>query len=623
MTPTSPTTPQKHLSYHSYHVQSTSSSLLIHSSSPAQIPGSVHRPSRSMGNLHNILGHGDSGHSSVKGKGVDKTEVDDRRRSVDSPRVRRLGRSETLPDWLIKGKEKGNVKDVNLPENPKQWAPSELAQYLAHELRTGGPDGTGRILPTPLILDIESWVLRQRVSGKAFLDGSSEGWGSNTSRAPPFIPLLQMIARRLRRRSLLDPQLTRSPTLLEEDEKSYDDGPTGVRRMVKAYDARSSASDVSFSSDDEGELPQLVAQHTGDSVIERWRRWEETGEALKPSEHEEYIQGYGRKRNLSDASGLLSVSHGSIMPEGVGRTSPPLEERLKEVGEKLDDEGQDMRGATIKVPLKAANLLVSPDELFHEPVTPEPLQQCGLLVGKSEPLDSKFQSASERRSIRSLTSVTSALEHTAQTSGLGVPAESDSKEATPSATPSKAKVLPPNEILATGGHFSRNVNRYATLGKSSTNRRHPHQLLSFERNDGDASEQDEGNDEGHWETARKVTLKPTRPAARNLSKPDIKPTDKDKEEKEKKMEEQVAQLMERIKGLEERLQATTSSGTSLPVVPANVPPKERKFSLLDFPGSDKDGNDGLPRRIKELPVYLFLAGVSVGAIMVGVILRRR
>lgn len=75
-----------------------------------------------MGNLHNILGHGDSGHSSVKGKGVDKTEVDDRRRSVDSPRVRRLGRSETLPDWLIKGKEKGNVKDVNLPENPKQWA---------------------------------------------------------------------------------------------------------------------------------------------------------------------------------------------------------------------------------------------------------------------------------------------------------------------------------------------------------------------------------------------------------------------------------------------------------------------------------------------------------------------
>lgn len=123
MTPTSPTTPQKHLSYHSYHVQSTSSSLLTRSGSPAQILGSVHRPSRSMGNLHNILGHGDPGHSSVKGKGVDKTEVDDRRRSVDSPGVRRLGRrSETLPDWLVKGKGKGSVKDINLPQNPKQWA---------------------------------------------------------------------------------------------------------------------------------------------------------------------------------------------------------------------------------------------------------------------------------------------------------------------------------------------------------------------------------------------------------------------------------------------------------------------------------------------------------------------
>lgn len=117
-------------------------------------------------------------HSSLKGKGVDKSEVDDRRRSMDSPGLRKLGRrSETLPDWLVKGKEKGRVKDINLPGNPKQWAPSELAQYLTYELRTGGPDGTGKILPAPLIADIESWVLRQRVSGTLFLEGSSEGWG--------------------------------------------------------------------------------------------------------------------------------------------------------------------------------------------------------------------------------------------------------------------------------------------------------------------------------------------------------------------------------------------------------------------------------------------------------------
>lgn len=569
-------------------------------------------------------------HSSLKGKGVDKSEVDDRRRSMDSPGLRKLGRrSETLPDWLVKGKEKGRVKDINLPGNPKQWAPSELAQYLTYELRTGGPDGTGKILPAPLIADIESWVLRQRVSGTLFLEGSSEGWGNNTSRAPPFIPLLQTIARRLRRRSLLDPhslpnsRFPGSSTLLEEDETSYDDATTGVKRMAKAYDARSSASETSFSGDDEGELSRLVAQHTGDSVIERWRRWEETGEALKPSEHEEYIQGYGRKRNLSDVSSLSSVSHGSATSERVGRKSPTMEEMLQDVGENLDDEDEDMGRATIKPPPKAADAILSPDGRLHKQATSEPLQQYDPLVDKLKSPNSNFYSISERRSIRGRASVAPALEHAIRPSGLDVPAEPDSKEVTPSATPSKAKVLPPNELLTNGGHFPENMNRYATLGKSSTNRRHPHQLLSLELNDGDADEQDEGSDEGHWETARKVTLRPTRAAAHDSSKADIRPTDKVKEKEEKKMGEQMAQLMERIKDLEERLQTATSSNVLPPVVPVNVPPREKKFALLDLLGWSKDEEDDLPRRVKELPAYLFLVGVGVGAIVVGVILRRR
>ena len=48
--------------------------------------------------------------------------------------------------------------------------------YLTSTLRTGGPDGTGQILPAPLVEDIKTWVLRQQVSGRTFLRGNTEGW---------------------------------------------------------------------------------------------------------------------------------------------------------------------------------------------------------------------------------------------------------------------------------------------------------------------------------------------------------------------------------------------------------------------------------------------------------------
>jgi hypothetical protein len=55
-------------------------------------------------------------------------------------------------------------------------AASELSQYLGNTLRNGGPDGSGQILPIPLVEDIKSWVLRQRVNGRDFLRNSSDIW---------------------------------------------------------------------------------------------------------------------------------------------------------------------------------------------------------------------------------------------------------------------------------------------------------------------------------------------------------------------------------------------------------------------------------------------------------------
>jgi len=95
--------------------------------------------------------------------------------NVESPSVRpRMRRSGTLPTLssVAEKKEKGE----EVPINPKLWTPSELARYLGQNLRTGGSGGSGQTLPAPLVKDIESWVLRQQVTGRVFLKGNADGW---------------------------------------------------------------------------------------------------------------------------------------------------------------------------------------------------------------------------------------------------------------------------------------------------------------------------------------------------------------------------------------------------------------------------------------------------------------
>lgn len=120
----------------------------------------------------------------------------------------RSGRSGTLPSFMQDGKVTPKEKDLQLPVShlllkiwratdevvkpetmdwyaPRNMLPrhqadetaSELASYLGKVLRTGGEDGTGQILPAPLVEDIKSWVLRQQVTGRAFLRGNAESWG--------------------------------------------------------------------------------------------------------------------------------------------------------------------------------------------------------------------------------------------------------------------------------------------------------------------------------------------------------------------------------------------------------------------------------------------------------------
>ena len=124
-----------------------------------------------------------------KGKDADREA---RRRSIDgsspAPSVPKLRRSGTLPVFQ-KDEQMTPTKDsipvrfypvfgqvhgiANIKDNPKHWSPAHLARYLTTTLRNGD---AGHTLPAPLIRDIEAWVLRQQVNGRAFLKGQSEAW---------------------------------------------------------------------------------------------------------------------------------------------------------------------------------------------------------------------------------------------------------------------------------------------------------------------------------------------------------------------------------------------------------------------------------------------------------------
>ncbi|WVN90940.1 uncharacterized protein L203_106185 [Cryptococcus depauperatus CBS 7841] len=591
-------------------VQSTLSLGLASSTCPVQpsTPSFAHRISRSLSNL-----------SVRENEEIDQSteETEDRRWSMDSPSVcRRTGkmRSETLPDWLTPGKEKRKVKEIKLPLDPEQWTPFELSQYLSHKLQTGGPGGTGRVLPAPLISDIEVWVLRQRVSGKIFLDGSSDGWGSSTSRAPPFISLLKSVSRQLRRTFNATAYSTRlssrSPTLMEKEEFSDDDGPIGVRRMIIAYDARSSALASSPSDagcDDQHEAPKLVAQHTGESVIERWRKWEATGSLVMPSQHEDYVQGYGRKRNFSDASDLSRTSGTSSLSSVSETTSPVMEELLAEREIHMAESSAD---GNIK-PASPVKELLSDFALSDTTagLTPPPSYTSSL--GQSL----LFSVASENPSKPSngdRKSVTPTPESPKST-GLHIfsdliPADAEEHTQTPSVSH-----FP--ESHSRHHDEPSDDTRYPTIGLSLRRPyRQPLELV------GDADDEHEEIEGGHWETARRVTLRATQPITQKL----LKASTSGKLEQEVKgteIEKQVERLVDRVRELEQKVESVTSIH-STSSVSNNAIQAKTDVSFIDILGLGKNEGDHLPRKVRELPVYIFLVGVGVGAVLVRICLGR-
>ncbi|ODN76027.1 hypothetical protein L202_05981 [Cryptococcus amylolentus CBS 6039] len=620
-----PLSPQTPSSYRRPYIPTTSDTPDDPNAS-LQHPGLAHRSSKSMSSLSHVFSQaeGSASGSGSSGRLGGLKEAEDRRRSVDSPSVHRKRRSEGLPDWLNGGREERRVKRLDLPANPREWTPSDLSQYLAYELRTGGVDHMGKTLPAPLIRDIESWVFRQRVSGKVFLSGSSDGWGSSTSKPPPFLPLLQYIARRLRRQSLsrpppVHPSNPGSPTLFEEDElfEDEDEGVFGVKRMVIDYDARSSASEASGDESDHHDAPRLLAQHTGDSVIERWRKWEETGGEMRPPEHEEYIQGYGRgdggrKRNVSNVS-ATSAGSVNVTPARRGsetkHSSPTMEELLKARGDDTLEVGDDgMGGATIKAVPPTASAASAP-LTTGSVITPSSPYTTPMADTSSAPADTKSVTPTPDRP-----------------PGLSSLVEADGEnDDTPEATPSKSQTSQPRQT-------SDGSSRYTSLGRSD--RRHPREHSQDDAADSDDPEEGEA-ETGRWESARRVTLRPTRAMTKSISAlpviPSVEAVESKANEKVRDAEKEVAvkgevaiqvdKLVEKIKELEARLEVMSTSTPAPPasvdpLPEANPAPVEPQTVLTRLGLGGGDGTLG----------YVFLiglgAGVGVGAIVMRILRAR-
>jgi hypothetical protein len=179
-------------------------------------------------------------------------------------------------------------------------------------------------------------------------------------------------------------------------------------------------------------------------------------------------------------------------------------------------------------------------------------------------------------------------------------------------------------------HKLSGFNPYAALRRSSSSRsssgngpRLP-TLASIRAqagdSDTDAADEAEVNSTSKWSTARRVTIRP------NTVVGLFNPATPTKSAREAELEDQLSTLLGRVQELETRLQSVETR----PAIGGEKAVSRPSSPILDlFPEVvlDKLGlgafdDDGMPKRLREIPGYLFLVGFGVGAVVVRVLLGR-
>lgn len=424
--------------------------------------------------------------------------------------------------------------------------------------------------------------------------------GSSSTRPPPFLPLLTSISRRLRRSSLQSRVSTskgRQPgapddlgppsILLEEDgdEAMSDEdasGPmTGVRRIARALDAiNSSASDASAD-----ESP-LRPQWTGEGQRrEGWKRWESEMRPL-------------RKQNTGSSVGSVDELHLGDHSTAHISIAAPLPEEVVEVydGEQEVDasDEEEGQGGTIKARPGPAD--AGPSSASSSAAASPPPPYASPDLNKDDSLNSS--------------SGPGGVTTTPQTSSSAI------RSASSSVTPTTERR--PSETHSPSPSVSRLVTRQS-LGRSASRR--------LPKNKDEGAESDDEDDQlrttsGRYSTARRVTIRPSKPRLSSIfNETSHSISSGEKSDREKELERQVNEMQSRLKELEEKLESVNKAVTG--AAPAD---QAAAVKLTDYflgrLGLVK-GEDGLPKTVGELPVYLFLVGFGVGAVVVRVLFSRR
>ena len=428
---------------------------------------------------------------------------------------------------------------------------------------------------------------------------------SASSRPPPFLPMLLSLSRRLRRASLQgnppDVLDSASSVLLETDEE--EDETTGVRRMANAIERRDSTSEASDAEEERVLRAQLTGGNGG------WERWglkrQNTGGSVggtrrRDSIREELAQehaglgGQGTSPDEKIVTPLMGDEEIVRGPAVLAHQDDALGERESGIEEASDEDGDDQGGpgGTLKAPPAG---LAGPDAPAGQLSTSPSVEGMVLHPARL----SREDSDGTPRSERSRSEVTPTPERPGpSTGGLGFSPQSEDGIVAPRAESPRPKPSPA-------------ASRYASLrGKG----RVP-SLRGRTAEDGyDTS--DEASAGG-----RKVTLRPSHAHIATIFDIDAKSP------REAELEKQLAKVTERVKVLETRLEeasrpvSPTSPSSTVSRAGTTTPTTGAMGYVLGKLGL-LPADEGLPTRVGELPGYLFLVGVGVGAVMVRVLFGR-
>ena len=442
-------------------------------------------------------------------------------------------------------------------------------------------------------------------------------------------------------------------SVLLEEEEIFDDDlqeMSGVKRMAQSIETRSSASEASG---DEGDhrttlqpqwtggsssgysrRPMLKRDYTGGSSAGAKAVGPLVGEALRRIESRDSYGGLG------DSEASPMVKHGILPADTSDGPGEPEEEEF----------GGTIKGAPPMLPAGLSSSETSPPPPYASPYldsspqsSPAPAVQPSVTGGISlTPL---------ARAARSSVTPTPDRPSLQICESSGLMHESDPRgDATPSTLAAKDDESPESPHMANMQHHHiRGNDPYAALRRSSSSssnagKRLP-TLSTIRRAQGSAEPGAGDDDSGVVEmspsefvdmlsTARRVTLRPGPARVSDIFHP---PAAEGPTEKEQEMERTVQDLLSRIKELESRLE--TVENKSGHATPADQPSRSASPTAMTRPSSPilamlpesvleslgfsfgQDG-DAMPRRVRELPAYLFLMGVGVGAVMVRVLLGR-